>query len=167
MCIRDSCTMIDKVVKGDIQPLDAYWGLTPAGYETEPGGPARLLSCRPAGGEPCNRSGPGLPTGAHSILGGAEGDRRVELPDAELLFDLGPIPSRGGQPGRQPVGPQTHLFRFGQPLLGQPPPVALLKRFRQPTDVSEGEGRDVDADSEPGRPVRARCPRPHPSPPPQ
>jgi len=31
------CTMIDKVVKGDIQPLDAYWGLTPAGYETEPG----------------------------------------------------------------------------------------------------------------------------------
>ena len=31
------CTMIDKVVKGDIQPLDAYWGLTPAGYETAPG----------------------------------------------------------------------------------------------------------------------------------
>jgi hypothetical protein len=29
--------MIDKVVKGDIQPLDAYWGLTPAGHETEPG----------------------------------------------------------------------------------------------------------------------------------
>ena len=31
------CTMINKVVKGEIQPLDAYWGLTPAGYEADPG----------------------------------------------------------------------------------------------------------------------------------
>lgn len=31
------CTMIDKVVKGEIDPLGAYWGLTPAGHEAEPG----------------------------------------------------------------------------------------------------------------------------------
>ncbi len=31
------CTMIDKVVKGEIEPTDAYWGLTPAGHEEEPG----------------------------------------------------------------------------------------------------------------------------------
>jgi glycerol-3-phosphate dehydrogenase (NAD(P)+) len=31
------CTMIDKVVKGEIEPLGAYWGLTPAGHEAEPG----------------------------------------------------------------------------------------------------------------------------------
>ena len=29
--------MIDKVVKGEIEPSDAYWGLTPAGHEDEPG----------------------------------------------------------------------------------------------------------------------------------
>ena len=31
------CTMIDKVVKGEIEPSGAYWGLTPAGHEDEPG----------------------------------------------------------------------------------------------------------------------------------
>jgi glycerol-3-phosphate dehydrogenase (NAD(P)+) len=31
------CTMIDKVVKGEIDPSGAYWGLTPAGHEDEPG----------------------------------------------------------------------------------------------------------------------------------
>ncbi len=31
------CTMIDKVVKGEIEPSAAYWGLTPAGHEDEPG----------------------------------------------------------------------------------------------------------------------------------
>ncbi|MGH9081373.1 MAG: NAD(P)H-dependent glycerol-3-phosphate dehydrogenase [Acidimicrobiales bacterium] len=31
------CTMIDQVVKGQIEPADAYWGLTPAGHEDEPG----------------------------------------------------------------------------------------------------------------------------------
>jgi glycerol-3-phosphate dehydrogenase (NAD(P)+) len=31
------CTMIEKVVKGEIEPLGAYWGLTPAGHELEPG----------------------------------------------------------------------------------------------------------------------------------
>ena len=31
------CTMIDRVVKGDIEPSGAYWGLTPAGHEDEPG----------------------------------------------------------------------------------------------------------------------------------
>jgi glycerol-3-phosphate dehydrogenase (NAD(P)+) len=31
------CTTIDKVVKGKIDPLGAYWGLTPAGHEDEPG----------------------------------------------------------------------------------------------------------------------------------
>ncbi|MGA3149437.1 MAG: NAD(P)H-dependent glycerol-3-phosphate dehydrogenase [Acidimicrobiales bacterium] len=31
------CTTIDKVVKGEIEPLGAYWGLTPAGHEDEPG----------------------------------------------------------------------------------------------------------------------------------
>lgn len=31
------CTMIDKVVKGEIEPHGAYWGLTPAGHEAEPG----------------------------------------------------------------------------------------------------------------------------------
>jgi glycerol-3-phosphate dehydrogenase (NAD(P)+) len=31
------CTMIDKVVKGEIEPSDAYWGLTPAGHEADPG----------------------------------------------------------------------------------------------------------------------------------
>ena len=31
------CAMIDKVVRGDIEPIDTYWGLTPAGHEDEPG----------------------------------------------------------------------------------------------------------------------------------
>jgi len=31
------CRMIDKVVKGEIEPSGAYWGLTPAGHEDEPG----------------------------------------------------------------------------------------------------------------------------------
>lgn len=31
------CTMIDSVVKGEIAPADAYYGLTPAGHEFEPG----------------------------------------------------------------------------------------------------------------------------------
>ncbi len=31
------CTMIDKVVKSEIDPAGAYWGLTPAGHEDEPG----------------------------------------------------------------------------------------------------------------------------------
>jgi glycerol-3-phosphate dehydrogenase (NAD(P)+) len=31
------CTMIDGVVKGEIEPSGAYWGLTPAGHENEPG----------------------------------------------------------------------------------------------------------------------------------
>ena len=31
------CRMIDKVVSGEIEPVGAYWGLTPAGHEAEPG----------------------------------------------------------------------------------------------------------------------------------
>ncbi|HEY4929580.1 MAG TPA: NAD(P)H-dependent glycerol-3-phosphate dehydrogenase [Acidimicrobiales bacterium] len=31
------CRMIDKVVRGEIEPIDSYWGLTPAGHEAEPG----------------------------------------------------------------------------------------------------------------------------------
>jgi glycerol-3-phosphate dehydrogenase (NAD(P)+) len=31
------CTVIDKVVKGEIDPMGAYWGLTPAGHEDDPG----------------------------------------------------------------------------------------------------------------------------------
>ena len=31
------CTVIDKVVKGEIDPSGAYWGLTPAGHEGDPG----------------------------------------------------------------------------------------------------------------------------------
>ncbi len=31
------CTVIDRVVQGQIEPADAYWGLTPAGHENEPG----------------------------------------------------------------------------------------------------------------------------------
>lgn len=31
------CHMIDRVVRGEIAPADAYWGLTPAGHEAEPG----------------------------------------------------------------------------------------------------------------------------------
>ncbi len=31
------CRMIDKVVKGEMEPIDSYWGLTPAGHEAEPG----------------------------------------------------------------------------------------------------------------------------------
>ena len=31
------CRMIDKVVQGEIEPIDTYWGLTPAGHEAEPG----------------------------------------------------------------------------------------------------------------------------------
>jgi len=31
------CTMIEKVVRGEIEPSAAYWGLTPAGHEDEPG----------------------------------------------------------------------------------------------------------------------------------
>ena len=31
------CRMIDRVVRGEIDPSDAYWGLTPAGHEADPG----------------------------------------------------------------------------------------------------------------------------------
>jgi glycerol-3-phosphate dehydrogenase (NAD(P)+) len=31
------CGMIDRVVKGEMEPVDSYWGLTPAGHEAEPG----------------------------------------------------------------------------------------------------------------------------------
>ena len=31
------CTMINRVVRGEIPPASAYWGLTPAGHEAEPG----------------------------------------------------------------------------------------------------------------------------------
>jgi len=31
------CRTIDKVVKGEMEPVDSYWGLTPAGHEAEPG----------------------------------------------------------------------------------------------------------------------------------
>ncbi|MHB1517638.1 MAG: NAD(P)H-dependent glycerol-3-phosphate dehydrogenase [Acidimicrobiales bacterium] len=31
------CTMIQRVVNGEIEPADAYWGLTPAGHERDPG----------------------------------------------------------------------------------------------------------------------------------
>ncbi len=31
------CRMIDRVVKGEMEPIDSYWGLTPAGHEAEPG----------------------------------------------------------------------------------------------------------------------------------
>jgi glycerol-3-phosphate dehydrogenase (NAD(P)+) len=31
------CTVIDQVVTGEIEPRGAYWGLTPAGHEGEPG----------------------------------------------------------------------------------------------------------------------------------
>ena len=31
------CRVIDQVVKGEIEPVDSYWGLTPAGHEAEPG----------------------------------------------------------------------------------------------------------------------------------
>jgi glycerol-3-phosphate dehydrogenase (NAD(P)+) len=31
------CTMIDRVVRGEIAPMDAYFGLTPAGHEADPG----------------------------------------------------------------------------------------------------------------------------------
>ena len=31
------CRMIDKVVRAEIEPVDSYWGLTPAGHEADPG----------------------------------------------------------------------------------------------------------------------------------
>ncbi len=31
------CAVIDKVVTGEIEPSGAYWGLTPAGHEDDPG----------------------------------------------------------------------------------------------------------------------------------
>jgi glycerol-3-phosphate dehydrogenase (NAD(P)+) len=31
------CTVIDKVIAGEIEPKDAYFGLTPAGHEADPG----------------------------------------------------------------------------------------------------------------------------------
>jgi glycerol-3-phosphate dehydrogenase (NAD(P)+) len=31
------CAVIDQVVQGQMEPADAYWGLTPAGHENEPG----------------------------------------------------------------------------------------------------------------------------------
>jgi glycerol-3-phosphate dehydrogenase (NAD(P)+) len=31
------CRMIDRVVRGEIAPMDAYYGLTPAGHEADPG----------------------------------------------------------------------------------------------------------------------------------
>lgn len=63
---------------------------------------------------------------AKRVLGGAECDRRVELPFAELRLDLDLAPSGRCQPGCKSLGTSAHLFRFGQPLLGQPSPVALL-----------------------------------------
>jgi len=31
------CRAIDQVIKGEIEPADSYWGLTPAGHEDDPG----------------------------------------------------------------------------------------------------------------------------------
>jgi glycerol-3-phosphate dehydrogenase (NAD(P)+) len=31
------CRAIDRVIKGEIEPADSYWGLTAAGHEAEPG----------------------------------------------------------------------------------------------------------------------------------
>ena len=31
------CRVIDRVVRGELEPLGAYWGLTPAGHEADPG----------------------------------------------------------------------------------------------------------------------------------
>lgn len=31
------CKVIDRVVRGELAPADAYWGLTPAGHEADPG----------------------------------------------------------------------------------------------------------------------------------
>ncbi len=31
------CAVIDRVIRGELAPADAYWGLTPAGLEAEPG----------------------------------------------------------------------------------------------------------------------------------
>lgn len=31
------CMVIDRVVRGELAPADAYWGLTPAGHEADPG----------------------------------------------------------------------------------------------------------------------------------
>jgi glycerol-3-phosphate dehydrogenase (NAD(P)+) len=31
------CAVIDRVVRGELAPAEAYWGLTPAGHEAEPG----------------------------------------------------------------------------------------------------------------------------------
>jgi len=31
------CAVIDRVVRGDLAPIDAYWGLTPPGHEADPG----------------------------------------------------------------------------------------------------------------------------------
>src|SRR5579872_6412755 len=31
------CHVIDRVVRGELAPADAYWGLTPAGHEADPG----------------------------------------------------------------------------------------------------------------------------------
>jgi glycerol-3-phosphate dehydrogenase (NAD(P)+) len=31
------CGVIDRVIRGELAPADAYWGLTPAGHEAEPG----------------------------------------------------------------------------------------------------------------------------------
>jgi glycerol-3-phosphate dehydrogenase (NAD(P)+) len=31
------CEVIDRVVRGELAPADAYFGLTPAGHEADPG----------------------------------------------------------------------------------------------------------------------------------
>ncbi|MHB8440297.1 MAG: NAD(P)H-dependent glycerol-3-phosphate dehydrogenase, partial [Acidimicrobiales bacterium] len=31
------CSMIDRVVRGEIAPSESYWGLTPARHELDPG----------------------------------------------------------------------------------------------------------------------------------
>jgi hypothetical protein len=77
----------------------------------------------------------------------------VKLPLTQLLFNGVPVTSGRGQTGRQAGGAPPHLFRFGEPLLDQPPAVAGLEWLRQPTQVPEGERGNPGPDGQRTRSV--------------
>src|SRR5674476_1495557 len=85
-----------------------------------------------------HRSARGCLRHPHRVFGGLKRHRRVELPLTQAPFDLFPVVSRGGEASRQASGAAAHLFGFGETLFGQPGPVALLERFGQSVEVTQG-----------------------------
>src|SRR5664280_1906952 len=85
-----------------------------------------------------HRSARGCLPDPQRVFGGLKCHRRVELLLTQAPFDLFPVISRGGEPGRQASGAAAHLFGFGETLFGQQAPVALLERFGQSIEVTQG-----------------------------